>query len=149
MSYAKIFSTSDVIVHNIGLPSKEELLIIALGLGGSGNNYDPLNPTTSDVVLPFVISGIVAGPQVPQGPGPQGPQVPPGNKIITSNSKFCPQYGTTGQICDHIPGKIVQDYCYIIEREKKVSEILVNVMLCVECMRSHAFGMLIMIYSTA
>ena len=31
-----------------GLPSREELLILALGLGGSGNNYEAIDRPGSD-----------------------------------------------------------------------------------------------------
>ena len=68
----------------LGLPTQEELLIIALGLGGSGNNYDRITPPT---------------------------QRPPGRfwgwnsrGIATTDNRHCPHNGRNGRICNHIPG---------------------------------------------
>ena len=76
------------------MPTQEELLIIALGLGGSGNNYNPL-------------------PDNPQIVGPPGPPGDKGTYIVAGKpgvpgptTKLCPQPDTTRQICQHIPGKI-------------------------------------------
>ena len=44
-----------------GLPTQEELLIFALGLGGSGNNYNPINRPPPDSPGP---GGDGAAPQL-------------------------------------------------------------------------------------
>ena len=74
-----------------GMPSREELLIFALGLGGSGNNYDPINR--------------------PSRPGPVGPVVVPACvscrpriTTVTVDNRRCPGSGS-GRICSHIPGE--------------------------------------------
>ena len=59
-----------------GMPSREELLIFALGLGGSGNNYAPIN-------RPF--------------------RPHPRTSTVTVDNRRCPGSGN-GRICSHIPG---------------------------------------------
>ena len=66
------------------MPSREELLIIALDLGGSGNNYDSVNPNNYDSVNP----GPVAVPL----------------SIHAVDNWRCPHYGGNGKICHHISG---------------------------------------------
>ena len=73
------------------MPSREELLIFALGLGGSGNNYDPINRPSRPVQ-------------------PVGPVVVPscaGCSIVTAvnvDNRRCPHNRRNGRICSHIPG---------------------------------------------
>ena len=76
-----------------GLPTRDELLILALGLGGSGNNYDPINR-----------------PPPPDPPGPLKPSTLSVAFCVNCrprpvDSRRCPSNGRNGQICSHIPGK--------------------------------------------
>ena len=65
-----------------GLPTQEELLIIALELGGSGNNYDRIVPPTRPPTSGLFVWGIRPRP----------------------DNRRCPHNGRNGQICSHIPG---------------------------------------------
>jgi hypothetical protein len=73
-----------------GLPSREELLILALGLGGSGNNYAPIDRSGS-----FRPDSIVIQPSC-VGCGRPGPSI--------VDNRRCPHNGRNGQICSNIPG---------------------------------------------
>ena len=76
-----------LILNNSGLPSREELLIFALGLGGSGNNYDPINRPSGPVgPAPAIVLSCIGC----------------GRPII--DNRRCPHNGRNGQICSHIPG---------------------------------------------
>ena len=78
-----------------GVPSREDLLILALGLGGSGNNYNPIDRPKSDSRPDSLILSC-AGCGGPPGPG------------VVDNRR-CPHNGRNGQICSHIPGT-----CYTV-----------------------------------
>lgn len=72
--------------EHVGLPSQEDLLILTLGLGGSGNNYKAFNqPINSGI---FQVSSLDL---LPAGDRP--------------DSK-CPQFGTNCRICRNIPGEL-------------------------------------------
>ena len=101
-----------------GLPDQEDRLILALGLGGSKQDFNPIGS-------PGPVSP--AGPQGPSGPsGPKGPSGPvgqPGLKPssgpspITAPSRIpgvhgpglrCPHNNRIGQICSHLTGGAMQ-----------------------------------------
>lgn len=73
-----------------GLPSREELLIFALGLGGSGNNYDPINHPPQPI--PVRPAGLFCSTCLQ-----------PDSEAVVDNRR-CPHNGRNGQICSHIPG---------------------------------------------
>ena len=96
-----------------GLPTQEERLIIGLGLGGSGNNFDPHKPGTAGDRPPSV-----AGPPAPPrqgvaGPPRQGVAGPPGkpgkpglvNAPIVFAASKCPKNDNVGRVCRSIPGE--------------------------------------------
>jgi hypothetical protein len=83
------------IINTSGLPSREELLILALGLGGSGNNYDPIDRSGS-VLRPDSL--VIARPLCYDCGGPD-PSV-----VDNRSNRRCPDNGRNGQICSHIPG---------------------------------------------
>ena len=84
-------------MHNSfpGLPTREERLILALGLGGYGNNLESLetfifvDSTYNLASLKFVLdnSSFIQAP------------------LVKRQARRCPKTGGTGRICQHIPGK--------------------------------------------
>ena len=112
-----------------GSPTQEERLILGLGLGGSGNNYNPVNnkpqaspPRLSVAAVPQGPVGppglsVAAGPQGPVGapglpgkpppkrqpvrPGPP-PKGAPGPQAGVSG---CPQFNTSGRVCHTLHGE--------------------------------------------
>jgi hypothetical protein len=107
------------------------LLVIALGLGGSGNNYDSLEPDPAIEPDPMIqnpsgpqgLPGSTVGPQGPtvtpgQKGGLQGPTATPGQKggpqrrqgrqiRVLPDNKRCPYNDGNGRICNHIPGNTI------------------------------------------
>jgi hypothetical protein len=57
-----------------GLPSREELLIVALGLGGSGNDYHSLNPNTNIVNIAQIVDSDQVQISLPKTPGQKSGQ---------------------------------------------------------------------------
>ena len=73
-----------------GLPSQEDLLILTLGLGGSGNNYNPIKKSIVSQGITNNLGNIqFAFDLIPDD----------------SESK-CPHLGTNGRICRNIPGEL-------------------------------------------
>jgi hypothetical protein len=117
------------------------LFIIALGLGGSGNNYDSLNPgpavvpevyvsldkINSENVIPnglqFQLSTLSPEPTLtvlkPIGGSQESPRPNGGLQgrqkrqiIVLPDNRRCPHNDRNGQICSHIPGIIIIVYPY-------------------------------------
>ena len=83
-----------------GLPTQEDRLILALGLGGSGNDYRPVGvPAPPRILLrpnppPGSFHGIMQATDPPRNP-----------RTKRQSSSRCPQHGTNGRICHNLPGK--------------------------------------------
>ena len=77
-------------VTNAGKPDREDSLIIALGLGASGDT-----PIARPIITPLVTPDILNCTIIQR-------------RARQSNSEYCPNSGATNRVCSNIIGKEVQ-----------------------------------------
>ena len=95
-----------------GVPDAADKLIMALGLGSSGQDYSPVNPAPVSLIISRPIVKTVAPRRNVTMQGNPETQNDIHSRTRRQASAYgpgrrCPRYGGTGQICRHIVGECI------------------------------------------